>query len=358
LSSWRAAYTGVQAPSAEPTLNADQDNFPGGVVTAITATSNRMRAESVRVEKCERGIELLDTQNSLLIECFVQYCDTNFYVDGIENTKFFNCNGNLDVIGRTVTSASRNIVITNATSGSVRGLSIFGGIFERGNNVNDYCVEITGAGVVFYGTELSGGGVAAVRQNAGVNGYYNNCAWTLSGTNLAISSDNTSTWDVVNPTTSGTGGRNFTGLISGGIARPFDLIEDRFDYAALSWVASSGGAFTYNATDRCLDVTTAASVQGVKKSFATVSAFDASYLVGRYYDIELIVSNISTGQPVAIYASQATTPFRRLLGTAGAGLTRLTVPADVADTSNGFEVTGNEAVAKTFKLRYFKARLI
>lgn len=337
-------------------LQIDGGNAATAGITS-PATANRIGLYNVRAQLCARGIELFDTQNSLLMECFVQYCDANYYFDGIENTKVVNCNGNLDPAFRAVTAATRNVVVTNALNGPVRGLTVFGGIFERGNNVNDYCVEITGAGVTWIGTEFSGGGVAAVRQNAAVAGVYRECAWTLGGTNLAISCDNTSSYSVTNPTTSGTGGRNFSGLVSGGIADPFLLVENRFDYASLGWVASSGGGFTYNAADRCLDVTAAGATQGVRQTYATAAPFDAAYLKGRYYDIELIVSDISTATPVAVYASQPAAPFRRLIGTASNGLTRLTVLADVAD-GQGFEVTGNEVGAKTFKLRYFKARLL
>lgn len=373
---WRRTFINTTSAIAMATLASsgvvrDMQLSGGNVATkgiTVPDVANRISAYCVRVEKCARGIELLNTQNSLLQECYVQYCDANYYFDGIENCKVINCNGNLDNAGRTVTAAARNVVVTNALYGTVRGLTVNGGIFERGSQINDYCVEITGAYCTFIGVEFNGGGLAAVRQNAAAYCQYDSPAFTLSG-QAAISCDSAAIWDIKGNTyVSGAGGRSLTsGLVVGGVSAPFELAESRFDYSAVAlvpngdigsvWGASSGGAMAYNAADRCLDVTTGGAVQGVRLSYATTAPLDPNTYAGRYYDLEIILSDISTANPCAVYATMPGSPFRRLLGTAGNGLTRLTVPADIGDLF-GFEVTANEAVAKTFKLRYFKARLI
>lgn len=337
-----------------------------GVPTTVTGISmgliNRGHVSRCRVEQCGRGIELLDTQNSYIEEVQTQYNLINFYIDGAENCKFINCNGNLGVAASPVapTLASRNIKVTNALHGTSRALLFLGGIMERGDLVNDYSVELLGTTITFINTEFQGGSAFTIKHAGSVTATYINCAWALNGTNGTIESDGTSSYSITGPEViSGSGGRVQATACKGGPQGVIVLVEHRFDYSVSGWLASSGGTLAHNATTRTLDASApgGSTLQGIRRPYGTALSLDPDFYLGRHLVFEFIISAISTANPLNLYVELPGSPFRRLVGTLTNGYNRVVVAADVGD-STGWGITAGEVAAKTWKMHYCKVTLL
>ena len=321
----------------------------------VPATANRVSIVRVRASYAERGFELIDTQNSWIQETFAQYCDYNYVFDGTENCKVYHGIGNLDTAQRTVTPTTRNILCTQTSYGGNRSLDFYEGIYERGNNLNDHCVEVINSDVSFNNTELNTGGVATLKltnSNAELYGTY----FSMGANCLSVQADSASSCNVKGITVTGYGAGPSWFTASG----PFSdkgLLTHTFEFSSQGWTGSSGGSVVYNSTAKRIDVTTTASAQGARYFYNAPTPRNPAPYSGLYYDIEVVISNISTGNPVYLNATLASSPFNRGLGNLNVGYNRIIVAADALD-SGGFNIYANEAVAKTWGIKYFSAKLI
>lgn len=343
-------------------LMVDGQNF--GSVGITAGNANTAECYNVRVNRCARGFEMLNTQNSVISQCYAFNNDYNYYLDSAQNCKLLHSIGSLDTTQRTITTGTRNIYTAGTIAGHTRNLLILGGIYERGLLVNDYSAEFNSTEVTLITTEFNGGGIATVNQGSGVTGNYQSVTFSLNGTNYAINSNNASVYLYSNPIVSGSAlsgqttpfSSYFSALCVGGITGETPLLEDRFDYSTQGWAAAGGASLSYNATNRSLSVTTSSAGQDIYTFFCSGTPFDTNYYTGRFYKIACIISNISTTNPVILKA--LTNPSgSRTLGTLASGYNELVVATDPTDFG-GFAILPNEGGAKTFEVNYFKASMI
>jgi hypothetical protein len=374
-----AALPGNDAMITVSSSGLVQDLFiDGNNVSAwgVKLNGNKVTLERLRVmNQTQAGIVYDSTQNSLTSDCQVKYNLVNLAIyNGTYNCKWVNCN--TEVPATQTDPNSRQLLLKNLadarlasyTGGGPRGLSFFGGIYERGNA--DFQVEIvTAQGFIqFSGVELCGmnngtseKAIVKVRSTftgqllfeccafAGAPEYKNiqtagavkldRCVFTGDGPELNNRIVVEAGGSVEYGDESLTGRRN---LLEGNSAR--------FVGGLGNWVGSNGGTVTWNATTSRLVMTGATTAQGGKISIPILASESSA---GRLVRIEFYLDNVtpSTNNLFIIKTVGKDSPWtRRTIATVGPGPSILWYKCQGGE--GAIEVTSGQNSTTSWELAY------
>jgi hypothetical protein len=328
----------------------------------VAATANRVMIKEVRVENCAGdGIQLINTQNSTLLDCEVQNCGRyQFHLIGTENCKLICCNSNLATGSA---PEARGLYAEAYLEGTPpRNITVLGGIYERGQS--DYQVQIDSCSGFFdfIDAEINSGAVAGIQWAArsdsvpgsGGSLSLSRVAFTMNGSGQVAVDGLSSNLEyfVDGYVMSGAGGRIPLSLLLGTAtvdqSRARAWFETSFEQSSEGWVNSGTGGFTYNADTRAIDCTSSSPAVGVRRA---PGAFAAQFsMAGRIAIVECYVSALSGASSLALGIS-TTSSSRPNLAALSLGYNKVFGPLQRGDIG----VLIGAPTASTFSLRWVKA---
>ncbi|WP_439559402.1 glycosyl hydrolase family 28-related protein [Dyadobacter sp.] len=305
---------------------------------------NRLRIEGFK----EAGLKAEEINNSMFTDLQIKFCRYNYQLVNPLNCSFLNCNGDLKY-GNDKTA--RNVLVLNG-----RNTRFIGGIFEGTGKVEEHQIEVkSGLQLTFSNLEINSAATSPLLVTGG-DVLVDNVQYANKGEAYPSIICTGGQVNVLHSRTTGTGGQGAQTLYKGNVLidgkAEIPLVSCTFGSDNSGWEKSGGGTATWDPVKRNLLIKGKGKSQG-----ARIAGLSGVAPAGQVVRIAMVLKNISTDKPVALYATIVKAPYRMLISKLLSGYNEFLYTYSGEETY-GFQLLVDEDIEKSMELAFFKAELV